>query len=75
MSLQQATDYDRKEDVSIEELKRVTKFKDYDNESLIKVIGIVKRFTQIACENWASKKQRGKDKIIALDNNNKSKAA
>jgi hypothetical protein len=60
--------FKRKSDITIEEVKSLNTFKDWDDKKSIELIRIIKTFTEIAYHIHTERKKNGKIIALHIDN-------
>ncbi|MCW3124178.1 MAG: hypothetical protein JWQ38_3670 [Flavipsychrobacter sp.] len=61
---------DRTEDISIDDVRSLDTFKDWDEERISELIRTLKAFSAVVYNSWSKGKKFGKE--IALDNSNQT---
>jgi len=61
---------DRTEDISIDDVRSLDTFKDWDEERISELISTLKTFSAVVYNSWSKGKKFGKE--IALNNSNQT---
>ena len=61
---------DRTEDVSIDDVRSLDAFKEWDEEQILELIRTLKTFSAVVYNSWSKGKKFGKE--IALNNSNQT---
>lgn len=61
---------DRTEDISIDDVRSLDTFKEWDEERILELISTLKTFSAVVYNSWSKGKKFGKE--IALNNSNQT---
>ncbi len=66
---------DRTEDITVEEVRSLETFKEWDEEKILNLIRTVKALTKVMYNNWSKQNKIGKEIALYNDNQTEQKIA
>lgn len=66
---------DRTEDITVEEVRSLETFKEWDEEKILNLIRTVKALTKVMYNNWSKRNKIGKEIALYNDNHTEQKIA
>lgn len=66
---------DRTEDITVEEVRSLETFKEWDEEKILNLIRTVKTLTKVMYNNWSKLNKIGKEIALYNDNQTEQKIA
>jgi hypothetical protein len=66
---------DRTEDITVEEVRSLETFKEWDEEKILNLIRTVKTLTKVMYNNWSKRNKIGKEIALYNDNQTEQKIA
>ena len=66
---------DREEDITVEEVRSLETFKEWDVEQILELIKTIKTFSTVVYNSWSKGKKSGKEIAISISNQTEIKIA
>ena len=66
---------DREEDITVEDVRSLETFKEWDEERILELIKTIKTFTTVVYKSWSKGKKSGKEIAINISNQTEIKIA
>lgn len=66
---------DREEDITVEDVRSLETFKEWDEEQILELIRTLKTFSTLVYNSWSKGKKSGKEIAISISNQTEIKIA
>lgn len=66
---------DREEDITVEDVRSLETFKEWDEEQILELIRTLKTFSTVVYNSWSKGKKSGKEIAISISNQTEIKIA
>jgi len=66
---------DREEDITVEDVRSLETFKEWDEERILELIKTIKTFSTVVYNSWSKGKKSGKEIAINISNQTEIKIA
>lgn len=66
---------DREEDITVEDVRSLETFKEWDEERILELIKTIKTFTTVVYNSWSKGKKSGKEIALSISNQTEIKIA